>query len=115
MHVPMNVGSGRFTTRGRLASLSLAAATLIVGGSLLWAEPEAGLTTESSSAVVLRARPSMSRQPRPSSAPLRHLDQRAAAAVVLLGIEAIDDSDGADSTDELNAGAHPMGEWTPLR
>ena len=108
MNVQMHVGPGRFTTRGLLASLSLVAATSIVGGSLLWAEPDE-FATESSSVVMLRAKPSMSRQPRPSSAPLRHLDQRADAAVVLLGIEAIDDSEGADSS------THPMGEWTPRR
>ena len=108
MHVQLTVGPVRFTTRGLLASLSLVIATLVVGGSLLWAEPDE-LATESSSVVLLRAKPSMSRQPRPSSAPLRHLDQRADAAVVLLGIEAIDDSDGADSS------TPPMGEWTPLR
>ena len=108
MHVQMKVGPGRFATRGLLAALSLVTATLIVGGSLLWAEPDE-FATESSSVVMLRAKPSMSRQPRPLSAPLRHLDQRADAAVVLLGIEALDDSDGADSS------TPPMGEWTPLR
>ena len=108
MHIQMPVGPGRFTTRGLLASLSLAAATSIVGGSLLSAEPDE-FASEPSSVVMLRAKPSMSRQPRPLSAPIRHLDQRADAAVVLLGIEAIDDSEGSA------ASTLPMGEWTPRR
>ena len=88
--------------------LSFVAATSIVGGSLLWAETDE-LTAESVSAVVFRAKPSMSRQPRPSSAPIRHLDHRADAAVMLLGIEAIDDSE------DVAVGTLPMGEWTPRR
>ena len=43
----------------------------------------------SHSAVVFRAKPSMARQPRPASAPIRHLDQRADGAVKLLGIESL--------------------------
>ena len=108
MDMQLPVGPGRFTTRGLLASLSLVVATSIVGGSLLWAE-SAEFATEPSSAVMFRAKPSMSRQPRPLSAPLRHLDQRADAAVVLLGIEAIDDSEGA-AVSTLS-----MGEWVPRR
>lgn len=108
MKVQLTVGPGRFTTRGLLASLSLMAATSIIGGSLLWAEA-AEFATESSSVVMLREKPSMSRQPRPLSAPLRHLGQRADAAVVLLGIEAIDDSEGAALS------TPPMGEWAPRR
>jgi|GEM_PF-5289370 len=43
----------------------------------------------SPSAVVFRAKPSMARQPRPASAPIRHLDQRADGAVKLLGVESL--------------------------
>lgn len=114
MHVQLTVGPVRFTTRGMLASLSLVAATSIVGGSLLRAEPDE-FAAESSPVVLLRAKPSMSRQPRPSSAPLRHLDQRADAAVVLLGIEAVDEPDGADSANGAGTSTLSMGEWTPLR
>ena len=39
--------------------------------------------------VAFRAKPSMARQPRPASAPIRHLDQRADGAVKLLGIESL--------------------------
>ena len=41
------------------------------------------------SVLVFRAKPSMARQPRPASAPIRHLDQRADRAVKLLGIESL--------------------------
>lgn len=41
--------------------------------------------------VVLRGKTTMARQPRPASAPIRHLDQRADSAVKLLGIESLRD------------------------
>ena len=37
--------------------------------------------------VAFRAKPTLARQPRPTSAPIRHLDQRVDCAVTLLGIE----------------------------
>ncbi|MBC8116493.1 MAG: hypothetical protein H7062_19045 [Candidatus Saccharimonas sp.] len=88
--------------------LSLAVAASIAGGSLLWAQSD-GFFTETASVVVFRAKPSMSRQPRPLSAPLRHFDPSVDATVVLVGIEAIDDAE------DPAAALLPMGEWTPLR
>ena len=108
MSVQSPVGSRRFTSRRLSALLSLAMTAGIAGGSLLWAEA-AEFYPEATSVVVFRAKPSMSRQPRPLSAPLRHFDLPVDAAVKLVGIESTDDVDVSSST-QL-----PMGEWTPRR
>lgn len=106
MSVQSPVGPRRFASRGLLLSLAIAAS--IIGGSLLRAE--AGkFFTETAPVVAFRPKASMSRQPRPLSAPLRHFDRHMDAAVVLVGIESIDDAE--DSA----AAPLPMGEWTPLR
>lgn len=104
MSVQSPVGLRQFASRGLLLSFAVAAS--IAGGSLLWAESDE-FFTETASVVVFRAKPSMSRQPRPLSAPLRQFDQRVGAAVVLLGIEAIDEAV------DFAAVQLPMGEWTP--
>ncbi len=43
--------------------------------------------------VMLRAKSPLSRQPRPVSAPIKHLDQRADHAAKLIGIESLDELD----------------------
>jgi hypothetical protein len=105
MSVESCVRPRRFALRGLW--LSIVAAASVVGGSILWANSDE-LFTESASVIVFRARPSMSRQPRPVSAPLRHFDRRMDTAVVLIGIEALDQAEDFKSL-------LPLGEWTPVR
>ncbi len=108
MSIQSPAGFQRFTARGLWTSLSLAIAAVVASGSLLRAKSDE-FFTGTASVVVCRARPPMSRQPRPLSAPLRHLDQRIDSAVVLLGIEDVDDA--ADPA----VAVLPMGEWIPRR
>ena len=108
MHFQRHIGPERLATRGRRATLLPVAAALIVGGSLLWAEAAQSVTI-SSPAVVFRAKPPMSRQPRPASAPLRHYERDTAAAVVLLGIEAGNDSDATPPATGPDTVTPPMG------
>ena len=97
-----------FTSRGWVGWLSLAIAASVIDGSYLCAESER-FDSQTTPVIAFRPKASMSRQPRPSTAPTRQLDPRASVAVVLLGIETLEDSEQAA------ASPLPMGEWTPLR
>jgi hypothetical protein len=103
MSVQFAVGPRQFASRNLLLLLVIAA--LIGGVSRLRAEV-GKFATESAHVFSFRPKASMSRQPRPLSAPPRHFDQPVDATVVLVGIESVDDS----ASPPL-----PMGEWTPLR
>jgi hypothetical protein len=94
----------------RFASLGLWTSLMVgtIGGPLLWAKSD-GSSRESAPVVVFRPKPSMSLQPRPLSAPVRHLGQQPVFSVVLLGIEAIDESEAAPRA------LPSVGEWTPRR
>ena len=95
----MNVVSHTHARRILMQGLAATLLAAMVTSSAFGAHRPSGLNEQqigsiagrpnATSVVLFRAKPSMARQPRPASAPIRHLDQRADGAVKLLGIESL--------------------------